>query len=219
MKGSQNSLVNTKTIETLFRQAGIIKSKPVIIYDSGEMFKASRMFWMLEYTGHQKVAVLNGGMNKWKASNFKTETKRYLWKPSLFSVQLQPDKYASRRYVKIAIKNPKIKILDARSKEEWLGESETSAYKGRIPGAINIPFTAFFNQSKGFKEVKTKDQTAKLLGPFKDAKTLLYCNSGRKSTLVYMVMRQHNLDVVHYGGSWIDWSQDKSLPIEKGQAN
>lgn len=201
-------------LQKIMSNAGIDKTKHVIVYDSGELKFAARIFWILEFLGHDRVSLLNGGLDKWKKESLPlAKAARADAKPLKFVVNLRPQYHSSRSSVYASIKNPDMTIIDSRSVEEYSGKKSKTKKLGHIPSSINIPLSDYFEKKEGYQVVdlvKFNNREAKLS---KNKKALAYCNSGKDSALTFLVLRSSGYEVSLYDGAWSDWSEDESLPV------
>src|SRR6476660_6286212 len=125
-----------KQMENLLSFLGVTNDKTVIFYDEVSGMSAARGVWTLMYFSHQHTFMLDGGFKKWKSLGLPTETKTNGFKPAKFSGKINKDLIAGYEYVNKKI--CKIKLLDARNKNEYEGITIRAARKGHIPSAINI---------------------------------------------------------------------------------
>src|SRR5918995_1920450 len=123
----------------LLSNIGVSKDKFIVFYDDVSGISAARGVWLLMYFSHKKVAMLDGGLNKWKAEGYNTETKTNPFVHSNFNGEPNPKVLADFAQINSAIKRKKKSfIIDARSKDEYDGSAIRAAHAGHIPTAINI---------------------------------------------------------------------------------
>lgn len=163
-------------IERVFGEKGIGNETRVIVYDNGKETKASRILWTLEYYGHTKVAVLNGGFKKWQKESLPTATEETKAAPAKFAAKIQSSALATKEDILGALKKPGIAIVDARSPEEYRGEDVRAKRAGRIPGAVNIDWRDLFTNDdapvlKSSGDLKKMYETA---GVTKDKNVFVY---------------------------------------------
>lgn len=152
LPGAAQGIVGTADqIAKLFGDQGITNDTRVIIYDAGKAYNAPYLLWALEYYGHQKVSVLNGGFTKWQKENRATSTTEPTVTPATLTVKADPTKRALLADMKAALGNPKIAIVDSRSPEEYRGDKVSAKQGGHIPGAVNVDWVNLFNADGTFK--------------------------------------------------------------------
>ncbi|SDI75802.1 thiosulfate/3-mercaptopyruvate sulfurtransferase [Ferrimonas sediminum] len=205
-------LVQTISVMTArLRQAGARPDATIVVYDDGQLLDAARLAWVLELYGLRRLYVLNAPLPKSALSTAATQAS-----PSRYLSTLNPDVLANARMTQLAGFNPDFTVIDNRPEPDYLGQhSETDKF-GHIPGAVNIPITAFYEPGDdGQPRMKSAEQLALLFADLdKRQRYITYCYSGKASTLGYFLMRQAGLNVMHYDGSWLDWSA-RDLPVER----
>jgi len=112
----------------LFSFVGVTNEKKVVFYDDISGILASRGVWELLYFSHPQVFMLDGGITKWKSENLPIENKSNEFKPAKFSGKINTDIFAGFEYIRDNLKN--LKIIDARTKEEYEGKVVRAAENG-----------------------------------------------------------------------------------------
>ena len=112
---------------------GIDKNTQVIACDDDSSHYAARLFWILEYFGHKKVAIMNGGYKKWLKEKRELTDLAPDIKRTIFESRPDPEKIATAEYVVKNISNPDVVLLDVRSREEYTGDKIRSKQGGHIP--------------------------------------------------------------------------------------
>ncbi len=206
----------------LFSRLGIDRNVQVVVYDdwpaaSGAV--AARLWWMLRWLGHKKVAVLDGGWNAWLSEGFPVTQEQIKRKPRNFIPELHLEIYASTADTKAASLYPARKLFDSRTADRYRGENETiDPIAGRIPGAINAPYLDNCYPNGRFKpKEEIRKRFESLLGDTTPAKAIFYCGSGLTSALNVLAVAHAGLgNALLYVGSWSEWITDPTLPIERG---
>lgn len=210
-----------RQIEQILRRLGLNQDSDVVIYSNpfDNWGDEGRMFWMLEYLGHKKLRVLDGGWVKWTAEKRPFEHGRTT--PPLGNFTVQPVNHLaiSKDDLKLIVRSPhpQTAILDARSLEEYLGKEVSGIPRpGHIPTAIHLAWNGFLNKDATVKEAEVIKEGLldKSLHP--DHEIICYCTGGVRSAWLYFVLRLVGYENVrNYPGSWWEWSRDFACPVEK----
>ncbi len=203
-------------IKALFSHHGINFNKKIIVYDNGKLIDSARLIWILEANGITQVAMLNGGFPHWQKLNLAISDKIITPTKTNFIPAISPERIASKLATRLAIDNNNNVILDARPKIEYEGKMSTAMRKGHIPSAINIPWDESYAIAKdGTFIIKNINELKKIYAEIdKSKKVITYCNKGKQSALTHFVMRELGYNVSAYDGSWFEWGNDLSLPIQ-----
>jgi thiosulfate/3-mercaptopyruvate sulfurtransferase len=216
--------------EKLFSKVGIGNDTHVVIY--GEHVKSDTMkdttvaFWILEYLGHDKVHVLNGGIDAWINAGYALDNKPNILEAKTFTANVVNSRYATTdEILDIATGSKKgIQLIDARTKDENKGADQRSLRAGYVPNTtVNISHKDTFDETKDLETGKMKDngflspervaEFYKDLDP--DKRTIGYCQTGTRSTLTYLELRLLGFkDAANWDESWrVYGSHVKNYPI------
>lgn len=212
----RNDLIaNIDAMQRLLSASGIDNNTWVIFYDEDEFHDAARAFWVLEVYGHDKVRIMDGGFRAWRAADRPKSLDTPKIAARTFIPSVEPSRLATKMSTRLGIDNPNIVLVDARTAPEYEGRVSHGARYGHIPKAVSYPSDDVFTTIDGVRFLKQKVALAEQFGGLPhDKKIITYCNIGKKSALVYFNLRRLGYDTANYDGSWHEWSQDGSLPIE-----
>ncbi|MFG3113485.1 sulfurtransferase [Streptomyces sp. NPDC048197] len=196
--------------------AGVRADRPVVVYDGGQGWAAARAWWLLRWSGHQDVRVLDGGLAAWRAAGGELSRDQQTPEPGDFTPVpgalplLTADEAAAlaRRGV----------LLDARAGERYRGEVEPlDRVAGHIPGAVSAPTTE--NVAEGGTVFRDRAELAErfaALGATPDAEVGVYCGSGVSAAHQVLALAHAGIPAALYVGSWSEWSADPSRPVATG---
>ena len=188
---------------------GVTPEKKVIFYDDISGMLAARGVWMLMYFSHPNTMMLDGGLNKWKKENLPLETTPNQFSPSKFLGKINPDILAGYEYINENLSN--LKIIDARSKEEFEGSLVRAARGGHIPNSQNIDW----NQNITLDgKIKNDEELLKLYNIEKDSNIVTYCQGAYRAANTFVALKKLGFtNVKVYLGSLGDWGNKLELPV------
>ncbi|MCA0456333.1 MAG: sulfurtransferase [Chloroflexi bacterium] len=197
-------------------QAGIDENTFVVAYDDASGMFAARLWWSLNYYGHTKAAVLDGGWTKWAAEKRPVTTEVPAITPKTFLAKPNPAIYRTSADVEAALGSP-TKLMDVRTPEEFKGEYARAKRAGHIPGAVNQPRGGLVNADG---TMLPPEQLKVKLGAIgiddSTPEVIVYCNGGVSASFGLLAMRVAGLENgAVYDGSWKDWGNDEQKPIER----
>jgi thiosulfate/3-mercaptopyruvate sulfurtransferase len=192
----------------------------VIIYSEQSNPNATFLAWTLDYLGHKKVGILNGGWEKWMSETLPTTQEYPSLSPNKFFGKAIRGTLAEKKWVLDRLTAKNVVIVDARSPRQYSGEEGEEIRRGHIPGAKNV-FWETTLEGDEVKVWKKKEDLEKLFaesGVTKNKEVIVHCRTGREASHLYFTLK-YVLGFPHvrlYRGSWVEWSADKDLPIRIG---
>ena len=202
-------------VERVMGRAGIGPPTFVVAYDDAGGAIAARLRYLLRAHGHDAVAVLDGGIPKWRAEGRPLETEERLPAPARFEARLRPGWVLSK--AELLRERPAL-VLDARAPERYRGETEPiDPRAGRLPGAKNAPYAG--NLTAGAVPVLLPpDELRRRYAALGADETVpvVYCGSGVTACHDLLALELAGLRGCLYAGSYSEWSADPSLPVETG---
>jgi thiosulfate/3-mercaptopyruvate sulfurtransferase len=196
------------------QRLGIAPHIHIVAYDSQGSVYASRLWWMLRAIGHDKVQVLDGGLESWKG-----QLSTAISVPIPLEEQLKPLEYQGLVLVGEVLENiasQNKKILDARASDRFHGQNETlDPVAGHIPGALN----RFFKDNLVSGQFKSPEILRKefyeLFGNTQASDVIHQCGSGVTACHNLLAMENAGLSGSRlYAGSWSEWCADSKRPVE-----
>jgi len=198
---------------------GASDATQIIAYDASDGQYAARLWWMLRWVGHTKVAVLDGGLNAWQAAGLALTTESPAAKPGAFSIRPSAVAMVDYASLRARLGQPDLRIVDARAPDRFRGENETlDAIGGHIPGARNRFFRDNLTDAGVFKSAdQLRAEFAAILGATAATDCVHQCGSGVTACHNLLAMEVAGLTGAKlYPGSWSEWSAQPDAPIATG---
>jgi thiosulfate/3-mercaptopyruvate sulfurtransferase len=220
-------------------QWGIDSQVQVVAYDQGSGAYAARLWWLLRWLGHTRVALLDGGLAAWQeeklpldatpradsraASPAQPQRER---PPRRFDPRPDPEMVVSTGELEEIVGSgqlggSELVLVDARSADRFAGRNETiDAVAGHIPGARNHPFADNVDTAGRFLDRGTlRERFARTLGGVPPDAAICMCGSGVTACHELLAMEVAGLKGARlYAGSWSEWIRDPKHPIATGTA-
>ena len=200
---------------------GISPQDTVVIYDDQGCFSAARVWWTFRLMGHEKVAVLDGGLPKWLDEGRAVTSSRSVTIAANYLASHDPQHVCDATGVRQRLPNNDTLILDARPAQRFLGatpEPRKGLRSGAMPGAVNLPFGDLFNNDKTFLEPKALAMRLAGAGVTPEKEIITTCGSGITAAVLSLALEiighpSHKL----YDGSWAEWGSidntEKEFPV------
>ena len=200
-------------------ECGVDASTQVVAYDNEGGIFAARLWWLLRWLGHERVAVLDGGLAGWKRGKRALEEQVPVVAPRRF-VPGPQDLAVDVGRVLADLGSQRMLILDARSAERFRGENETlDPVGGHIPGAVNrFYFDNLDDDGCFFKPpAELRAEFTALLGTWPATQVVQQCGSGVTACHNLLAMELAGLPGSKlYPGSWSEWCADPARPVALG---
>jgi thiosulfate/3-mercaptopyruvate sulfurtransferase len=214
----RHPLPSPASAAAMFGRLGIDASRQVAVYDQGSGMFASRMWWMLRWLGHDAVAVLDGGYDKWVREGRPVTTDVVSPRAATFAIR-QGAPMVDAAAVLANLANPSQLLVDARAPERFRGDVEPmDKVAGHIPGALNRHYAQNLNAAATFKSADAlRADFDSLLRGRPASEVVHQCGSG--------ITACHNLLAMEiagfhgsrlYPGSWSEWCADPARPMARG---
>ena len=212
----RHPLPSPEKLTNVFSRLGISKKTQVVAYDNRGI-TAARLWWLLNYMGHDRVAVLDGGIDAWKNEGRNTLSGDETNDQSNFEGTADRNMLVLRDEVMA-----QRLLVDSRNSARFLGDSlGTDATSGHIKGAVNRPHSLNKDENLKLRDLDIlRQEFSQLLGEVPSEEATFYCGSGVSAcqsllTMAHIGMKPGKL----YVGSWSEWSQFDDLPKENGPSH
>lgn len=198
---------------------GIAPHHQVVAYDAGDgSMAAARMWWMLKLLGHERAAVLDGGLAAWRAEGLpEVASASEPVAESSYPASFDTSRIATASEVQSRLDEAPGWLLDARAGERFRGEVEPiDAVAGHVPGAVNRPVADNLEAGRFKSRQQLHAGIAPLLSGHDPGEAVLMCGSGVTACHLLLAMEHAGLLGARvYAGSWSGWISDPSRPVAR----
>ncbi|MFD0419519.1 sulfurtransferase [Streptomyces sp. NPDC127108] len=211
--GGRHPLPDVEHFGAVMRAAGVSADRPVVVYDGGQGWAAARAWWLLRWTGHPSVRVLDGGLPAW---NGELETGA-VTAPVAGTFTPVPESVGRVDADGAAALARSGLLLDARAAERYRGDVEPiDRVGGHIPGAVSAPTTENVAADGRFRPADELAARFKSLGASDTSEVGVYCGSGVSGAHQVLALAVAGIPAALYVGSWSEWSSDPARPVATG---
>lgn len=194
------------------RRAGVSARRPVVVYDGGQGWAAARAWWLLRWTGHSDVWVLDGGLPSWQGPLETGATA-----PAEGDFTPEPGAVGLLDADGAAALAGRGVLFDARAGERYRGEVEPiDRVGGHIPGAVSAPTNENVGADGRFLPAEELGARFKSLGASEGTDVGVYCGSGVSAAHEVLALAVAGIPAALYVGSWSEWSSDPERPVAVG---
>ncbi|MFN3846875.1 MAG: sulfurtransferase [Paracoccaceae bacterium] len=190
---------------------GIGPDTDIIAYDDGNNLFGARLWWVLQYHGHTRARVLDGGWNGWVAAGLPvTDASAPDPDPGAFVPRVVPALLAGTADMRTAMDDPDALILDVRGMAEWMRQEPTEiSMAGHVPGARHLVWTDVIDPATHrFRPADDLRARFAALGLRPEAEVIVYCQGGIRAAHTVLTLNQAGFARVrNYEGSWAEWSR------------
>ncbi|MER7053213.1 MULTISPECIES: sulfurtransferase [unclassified Streptomyces] len=211
----RHPLPDVEEFGAAMRRAGVSSGRPVVVYDGGQGWAAARAWWLLRWTGHPNVRVLDGGLPSWEAP-LSTDVAvpaegDFVPEPGATGPAGMLDADGAAALARSGL------LLDARAGERYRGEVEPiDPVGGHIPGAVSAPTTDNVAADGRFLPAEELRARFEALGAGEAGEVGVYCGSGVSGAHEVLALAVAGIPAALYVGSWSQWSSDPGRPVAVG---
>ncbi len=204
-EGLENVLLPPHDFAALMAEVGISAESSVVVYDDQWGLAAARLLWALHYYGHDGVAVLNGGWDRWAEEGRPLADTSHPRSGGRFEPRPRPEAVATGDWLAQQLADPQVVLVDTRTEAEFA--------QGHLPEArwwdwFEAVPPGSWELARDIDELRAEWSR---LGVTAEAEVVVYCRSGMRAAHTYMVMKLAGISRVRlYDGSWQEWSMRSS---------
>jgi thiosulfate/3-mercaptopyruvate sulfurtransferase len=213
------SLPQPAVLGAALGEIGIGADHDVVLYSSGHMMWATRAFWLLRYAGHTRVAVLNGGLRRWKAEAGAISTDPHDYPATTFTPEPRHELFVDLAGMQSALTTADVCTVNALSPEVCAGTGPMNyGRRGHIPGSLNVHYDELMDKGN-FKPADELHAALSAHGLLDADRVITYCGGGISATIdAFACLLIGKDEVAVYDGSMAEWVSDESLPLTTGSA-
>jgi thiosulfate/3-mercaptopyruvate sulfurtransferase len=211
--GAMGELPSTDQLKDVFAEAGVSDGSRVILYTTAWFPMAARAFYTLDFLGHEKTALLDGGYEQWRLEKRPVSTETPAFARGSFTPKVHPAVRAMLEEAKAATATSSQTLLvDARPLTRYRD--------GHLAGAVNLYWldTLASKESPVFRPVSELRRLYDSLGIQPGHKVITYCEVGYQASHAYFLAKYLGYDAAMYDGSMYEWNEMQHLPVVKGDA-
>jgi thiosulfate/3-mercaptopyruvate sulfurtransferase len=218
-QSGRHPLPDPEVLAAFLGAAGIDDNTYVVAYDQDKSMFAARLWWLLRWLGHARVAVLNGGLAAWRAARQPLQTAASVPLVRHFAVRPPLAQAVTTAEVQRELAAGDILLLDARAADRFAGQNETiDPVAGHVPGARNHPFTLNLDAGRLQAAAALTGLWRAQLGQTAPSRVVAMCGSGVTACHNLLAMELAGLAGARlYAGSFSEWIRDPTRRVATGE--
>lgn len=200
---------------------GLGDGSRIVLYDTSPWHTAARAWWMLRHFGAHDVAILDGGLEKWRAEGREMASGKEQLRHRHFTVWAGSEGVRTLGQMQDNLGSGGEQVLDARSAARFTGEEpdpRPATHAGHIPGSKNLPYTELFEANGTWKRGDALRQAFAAAGVDIDQPIVTTCGSGITAATLLFGLHLLGKDGALYDGSWSEWGANRDTPKAMGAA-
>lgn len=202
-----NTLPSSEWFTQKCQELGVNQDSKIVVYDNTGIYWSPRVWWMFKTMGHERVAVLDGGLPAWIKEGKKTTSTLYIPKEKGdFKAKPQLELVKFFEDIQSNLAEDAFQVVDARSVGRFDGSSpepREGLDSGHIPNSVNVPFEHVLKDG----HFKSKDELQKIFERIgKSEKLVFSCGSGLTACITMLAHHKVSNHISPiYDGSWTEW--------------
>lgn len=212
-----NELPPVERLDSVFESVGVSDGSRVVLYGDLEGLAAARAFFTLDWLGHARVALLDGGLEAWRAEGRPLSTEAAEIARGSFTPHPRPLRLVDAEWLRSFAGTPGVALIDARPEEQYAGEEPGAGVPrpGHIPGAANVFWKRALESDLSLRDPDELRALLAAAGVRPGSTVVTYCRTGVQASHAYFVARYLGYDARMYDGSFLDWSRRPGYPVER----
>jgi len=214
-----NQLPAVDVLKTAFELLGVGDQSRVVVYGDTPLL-AAHTYFALDYLGHASQALLDGGLEKWKAEKRLVSKVQPEAKAGVLTVKAHPELLVDMAGVQKMVAEKKVPLIDGRPPEQYSGVNSGGGIKrgGHIPGAKNVWWieTLVSKDNPVLKPVADIRALYQAAGAKLGEEVLVYCRTGPIAMHEYFTLKLAGFHPLLYNGSFMEWSNATGTAVETG---
>lgn len=198
---------NLQSLKNIFENKGISNDSVVVVYDDGDLIASSKLLWVLKYLGHEKVYILNGGIEAFRKAGGEIDSNIPVIKRAVFNIDLKEYMKADMEYIRERLYRNNVILVDCRDEAVYNGKFNPINTKiGHIPGAENYCWKNLLKELDSLIFMKTYKELKFYFNKLRNyEEVIVYCDTNMAASLVSLALNEIGINHKLYMGGFMDW--------------